>query len=410
MPTYLETKDAQLKELGGKLEAKRKELADLLAEAGPDLDPGKIRSRQVADGKELFEIVTALNAEIDDLRKRYDERQELLQIAERAVEAPVAETAPARTPGELFAASEAYRGYRIGQGVGPVATLPLSLGDILRQATLMQTSAGWAPESSRTGIVSTYPTRPAPHVVDFIPKMATNQAAIKYMEETTFTNAAAETAEGGSFPEAALALTEQTVTVRKVAVFLPVTDEQLEDVEGIRDYVDQRLRFMLAQRVDLQVLKGNGTAPNLLGTMNVTGIQTQAQGSDTLEEATHKLITLIRTDGFAEPSVIFMNGANWETIRLRKTADGVYIYGSPSDAAPERLWGIPVVVTTALATADKVVAGDYVTHAAIFNRRGIDVQVSNAHSTYFVEGKQAIRADVRLAVVHFRPKAFGKVT
>jgi hypothetical protein len=38
------------------------------------------------------------------------------------------------------------------------------------------------------------------------------------------------------------------------------------------------------------------------------------------------------------------------------------------------------------------------------------VQVSNSHSSFFIEGKLAIRADVRLAVIFYRPKAFGTVT
>jgi hypothetical protein len=43
-------------------------------------------------------------------------------------------------------------------------------------------------------------------------------------------------------------------------------------------------------------------------------------------------------------------------------------------------------------------------------RRGIDVQVSNSHSTFFAEGKLALRADVRCALIHYRPKAFAQVT
>ena len=43
-------------------------------------------------------------------------------------------------------------------------------------------------------------------------------------------------------------------------------------------------------------------------------------------------------------------------------------------------------------------------------KRGIDVQVSNSHSTYFVEGKQAIRADMRGCAAWLRPTAFCTVT
>src|SRR5437660_1032156 len=79
---------------------------------------------------------------------------------------------------------------------------------------------------------------------------------------------------------AALAVTEQSSTVRKIAVYLPVTDEQFEDEPHARDYVDNRLEFMLRQRLDQQLLTGSGTAPNLRGILNVAGILTQAKGTD----------------------------------------------------------------------------------------------------------------------------------
>src|SRR5690606_34843391 len=122
-------------------------------------------------------------------------------------------------------------------GRGPVATLDVEL------KTLMETSAGFEPESTRTGRIVEFATRPI-QVTDLIPQTTTSQSSVKYMEETTFTNAAAETAEGSAYPEAALQYTERVSIVRKIPVFLPVTDEQLEDEPQVRGLVDNRLMFM----------------------------------------------------------------------------------------------------------------------------------------------------------------------
>lgn len=252
-------------------------------------------------------------------------------------------------------------------------------------------------------------TRPAPHVVNVIPQTTTTFSTVKYMEETTLTNSAAEATEGAAYAESALALTEKSSEVRKIATFLPVTDEVFEDEARARSYVENRLPFLLQQRLDSQCLVGNGTAPNLRGTENVSGINSQALGTDPIPDAIYKGMRQIRDTGFAEPSHVFIRPSKWESVRLLRTADGMYIWGNPSEAGPERIWGVPVIQTTA-PTATKAVLGDYRNFSELSVRRGIDVQVSNSHSDYFTKGTLALRADVRVALIHYRPSAFAVVT
>jgi HK97 family phage major capsid protein len=78
------------------------------------------------------------------------------------------------------------------------------------------------------------------------------------------------------------------------------------------------------------------------------------------------------------------------------------------DAGPERMWGLPVVVTTAQ-TEDTGLVGDF-RQAALYLRQGIDVQVSNQHDDYFVRNLLAIRAEMRAALAVYRPAAFCTVT
>lgn len=405
----------QIKDVQGKLDAKRKELADIFAEAGPDYDMEKVKSLS-GDSAAKVEEIRKINAEIDDFKSKLDEKLDLRKAAEEAakkgsVEATVDEpekNAPRKSFGEMFVASDAFKGYKAGQGVGPVATITLpESGRPL--ATLFETGAGWDPEDTRTGRVELLATRPAPVVADAFPQTTTGQSTVLYMEETTFTNAAAEKAEGVAYPEATLVLTEKSSEVRKVAVFIPVTDEQFEDEPRSRAYINNRLPFMLRQRLDLQLLVGTGTAPDLRGTENVVGIQTQALGTDPIPDAIYKVMRKIRDDGFAEPSVVFIAPSKWETVRLLRTADGIYIWGHPAVPGPDTIWGVPVVQTTAV-TSTKAVIGDYRNFSELAVRRGVDVQVSNSHSTFFSEGKLAVRADLRVAAIHYRPKAFGTVT
>jgi hypothetical protein len=404
----------KLEEAQKALAAKRADLFSIFEEAGPDHDMDKIKSLS-GDSKAKVEEIQKRNREIDELAAEVAQMSEIKRIADRSREAGEGEggadeedRTKGRQPshkslGRAFVESEAFKGYKPGQGVGPSARLDVDL------KTLFESAAGWDPEALRTGRVELLATRPAPHVIDAFPMTTTKFDTVKYMEETTFTNNAAEAAAGAAYGEAALALTERTQLVEKIAVFIPVTDEQFEDEERSRAYVDRRLRFMLSQRIDSQALVGDGTTPNLKGTENVSGIQTQAKGADPIFDAAYKLFRKIQDDGFAQPSAFFIRPSKWEEVALTRTADGLYILGHPSQEAPVRLWGVPGVLTTAV-TATKLVAGDYANYAELVTRRGVDVQVSNSHSDFFAKGKLAVRADVRLAVVHFRPKAFGACT
>lgn len=401
-----------LKEAEDRLAAKQKELADIFAEAGEDMNMDSIKSID-GDSQAKVDHIRKMNEELDDLGQKRDDLQVVAKAAERAKDNPAAQEAGAsqgakgvgaperlKSVGELFTDSVAYKSKQ--GSMGPEAHLDVDL------KTLFETGAGWAPETTRTGVVIPDAQRPI-QVTDLIPQTTTGQAAVVYMEETTFTNNAAETAEGGAYGESALALTERSSPVRKVGTFLPVTDEQLEDEQQARGYVNNRLPFMVRQRLDSQILVGNGTAPNLEGFLNTTGIQTQAKGTDPVPDAVYKAMTKVRVAGRALPSAVVFHPNDWQGVRLLRTSDGIYIWGSPSEAGPARIWGLPVAESDAI-TENTALVGDYSNFSELAVRRGMDVQVSNSHSDFFVKGKQAVRADMRVALVVYRPTAYCTVT
>jgi HK97 family phage major capsid protein len=283
--------------------------------------------------------------------------------------------------------------------------------DLAEFKTTMTTAAGFAPENFRSGRVVLSAQRPLT-MLDVVPtlRVGVGNSAYVYMDESTFTNNAAEISEndGTGAAESALAYTERSKTIQRVATFLPVTDEQLDDVVGMQSLVNSRLTYMVGLRLDSQILNGNGSTPNIDGFYNQV-TQAQAKGADPVFDAIFKGMIKVMHTGFANPSAVVLHPNDWQDMRLTKTVDGVYILQNPGDVAAERLFGLPVVVTPA-ASENTGLVGDFSMYSALVYRDGMEVKISDSHSDYFIKYKNAIRASVRAALVVFRISAFCEVT
>lgn len=393
-------------------------MKNIFDEAGPDYDPAKVSVVEFKDGAEMSAHLRNLNGELEEIGKRVKHFDELSAIRGRVEDG-------AKNRGESKGSNfqpkedESFKG--LGKSIRESGILAKAAHAKSRvtfnvenfdakawlQKTVFSTGAGWAPESTRTGRLVLDEQREI-EVTQIFPVYPTNQAAIKYMEETTFTNNAAEREEGGAYVESALALTEQSETVRSVGTSLPVTDEQLEDEEGAEAYLENRLGFMVRQRLDGQLVAGDGNAPNIRGTLAVGSILTQAKGSDSVMDAVYKAIRRIKVEGRALPSAVIANPIDWEAVVLMKTADGVYIWGAPSQIGGRTAWGLPVVETSAV-TENTLLVGDYARYAGLHVRKGLTIEVGYVNDD-FLDGRKTFRAGLRVAAVHYRPKAFCQVT
>jgi len=274
--------------------------------------------------------------------------------------------------------------------------------------TLISIGAGYTPPNYRTDLVVDYPNRRLV-VADVIPSDPTTLQVVKWMENTTFTNAAASVSEGGAKPESALVWTERAATVEKIATFIPVTEEQVDDVPAMMGIINRDIVLMLGLEEEVLLLTGTGTSPQMLGFLSAPNIQIQAKGGDDRQDAIYKAFTLVRYTGFAEPSAVIMHPTDWQNIRLLRTTDGLYIFGTPQEAGSENLFGKSVVVTPAI-TQGTALTGDFTMYSHISRRMGIRIDVANQHSTYFTSNLLVVRGEMRESLEIKRQTAFCKVT
>lgn len=410
-----------LREAKEKLDGLRFRANRMYNEAGSDLDFTKIQS-EAGTTEEKISLWKSLQLEMTEVGAEYDRL--------RAIDA------------EMKAASAQYQQSRV-----PTNTPPLQGGDYqhLGQSGLIRNMLGQSKEYARLSTqrgsasigslsgpelktlitlttVSPGNQRMAPvnmrleerTVIDMIGESPVNTATVEWYEETTVTNAAAETAENTAKPEAALAWTLRNTTIKTIAVWIPVTRQALQDNDFLEAQIRNRLIFMVQRREETQVLTGNAVGENLRGIINTSGIQTQAKGADALPTAIMKAMGKIRGSagsGFIEPDGIVLHPNDYiDLMTLQEAGTGAYLLQAVLQNEPQpRLWGLPIRQTTAL-TENTGLVGAFAAGAEVFRIGGLSVEASSEHSTYFTENKVAILAETRIGLAVQIPTAFCTVT
>lgn len=370
----------------------------------------KLGARDATDAKEksdaLYGEIQALVHDVDELHIAEQKRGNAEVRA--ALARPVRDRVPGtsitdepRTMGELAISSKQFRQDIMDRRYPARVELDIGL------KTVLQTSAGLQPRTGIGDLIVEKATRPV-QVLDFIPSDTTDLFEFPYMQETTRTQAAAETAETGSYAEDAFAYTRVVAPVQKIGSQIPCTDEQLADVGSMRALMDNRLRFGLLARLDQQILVGNGTPPNLKGVTSYGSIQTQAKGADPTANAIFKALTKVRVTGRAAPDCVMIHGLDWQNIRLAQNANGDYQFGPPSQTGDDTLWGMRVLQTEAL-TQGTALVGSFKQYSLLLYRKGVEIQTGFIN-TQFILGELTIRADLRAAFAVTRDAAFATVT
>lgn len=378
-------------------------------------DAGQLTDEEFAKAQELYQKQKELKEDIEKAEGRADFKSRIDSLG--LVDPSTAQPSPTpqgglKSLGDQFIDSPQYkallkRGMQGNWTTGPVelkATLTTdaaSGGDLI----MPQVQGGIVPLLFRRLTVA-----------DLMPSGTTNSNTVRVLKETTATNAAAATAEGAAKPESTLIFDQVDEPVRKIATFLPVSDEMLEDTAQIRSYIDNRLRLFIQLTEEDQLLNGSGVAPNLTGILNRAGIQTQALGADTRADAIYKGMTKIRVTGLLEPDGLVVHPNDWQDIRLAKDGNNQYFGGGPftgaygnNGIAADSLWGMRAVVTPAIAEGTALV-GAFAASAQVFRRGGITVESSNSHSDFFQKNLTAIRAEERLALAVYRAAGFCTIT
>lgn len=318
---------------------------------------------------------------------------------------PEGEQRNVKSLGEMFTGSDAYKSFRRGIKYQQIAAEldgvdPANLKAILDSSTV--TSIDKRPGIVLQGVQGLT-------ISDLIAQGNTTSSVVRYIRENSFTPSAAGVLEGGLKPGSAFDIVEVDAPVRKIAVTGKVTDEMFADHAEMSTYLNSRLSYMVGWEKERQLLVGTGAAPELKGITVTPGVQTLPLGTYLPADVFFAAMTRIRVASHYEPDGIVLHPYDWEQIRLQKSTTNDYVFGSPINDVTPRAFGLPVVLTTAVAAGTALV-GAFRMGTQAFNRTGITIEATSSNEDDFKRNLIAIRAEVRLALAVYQPAAFCLVT
>jgi HK97 family phage major capsid protein len=237
-------------------------------------------------------------------------------------------------------------------------------------------------------------------------------SAIEYFVEGAVEGSPATVAEAAKKPQIHFANPTPVLDpLRKIAEFIKISDETLQDLPRLAARINGRLLYLLALTEEYQLLNGGGTGTDLVGLLKRSGIQTyESPEYDGNADAIFHARTLVSTQSGFSPDAVIINDLDYEAIRLSKDANRQYYGGGMfSGAAQPDIWGTRTIVTPAVAQGT-VVVGAFNLAATAYRKGGISIAATNSNEDDFTKNLWLVRAEERIALAVERPAAFCKVT
>jgi HK97 family phage major capsid protein len=329
-------------------------------------------------------------------------RRELSRFGERPTMDLESVAKFARQNGLLTPAGKAggpqSKGWRVGHWSDAFADVAASSGSKSLtpsgRITVPSLSGGIVPINDR-------PTR----LIDVIPidTSLNGTDSYSFLRETVREHAAKEVAPGGLKPTSKYSLKKEEDRVRVIAhLSEPMDRFLLRDVELLRPYIDDSMRQGVLTRLDHQILLGDGNGENLKG----LGVDPERQimlWQEDLLRTTRNAITLLE-DLEIYSGVFCLAPETWEQLELTTNSEGDFYLDGPVNRSEQKLWGRPVIVTSALNSTDRAFLIDFEGSTELVEADGVEVDWSeNVFDPAALEGAGA--SDFVLNQIRFRAEA-----
>ena len=250
---------------------------------------------------------------------------------------------------------------------------------------------------------------------DLIPTTPVTGQSFTYFKELLHTLGAGMVAEGAAKPTSNVTFEQVTDIVKKIAVWMPVTDEALDDVPQLYSYIQELLRYDLELKREGQLLKGDGTGNNLNGIMTQATVfdPTLSKATDTAIDTVRRAIYQARKQSKLAADAVVMSDLDWMNIELQKDGENRYLFANLQGLVTPVLWGRPIVASDSMdegdgsSTGGEFLTGSFQQGARIYDRMGFTIKVGMINDD-FIKNQRAILVEERLGLAVRKKHAFVK--
>ena len=240
-----------------------------------------------------------------------------------------------------------------------------------------------------------------------LPTVATTAAAISYVQETVYTNAATIVAEGTMKPQSAMTFVLKVGPVVTLAHLAKTSVQLTQDYPALQAFIETKMRYGLSLIEESELLIGSGVGQHLDGLLTAAPAFVDATaGATRLDTIRRAAADLENT--FYVPSGIVLNPKDWAEFELTKSTTGEYLIEQPSGASDSLLWSLPVVRSPSMPQGSYL-CGDFTQAATIYDRMEARVELGYVNDD-FALNLVTLRAESRMGLANHTPAALRKGT
>jgi HK97 family phage major capsid protein len=210
-------------------------------------------------------------------------------------------------------------------------------------------------------------------------------------------------------PEMYVAYDLQTEAVKTIAHWIPASRQIMADAGALAGRINDRLVYGLKFSEEHHILYGDGSSRQLHGILTDPARQTYSWSAgvtgDTQVDAIRRATTKAALAYYPVDGLV-VHPNDWEDIELLKGSDKRYLWATvPDGTGAMRIWGIPVVVTTAIKEGEFAL-GAWGLGATLWDREDATVRVAEQHEDFFIRNMVLVLGEERLVQTVERPESF----